>query len=84
MHQSVMGIPKRIREPLFVEAITGSQIFFRVLGVTRNGLQQHIEHAAETAGILRFQLLCSEGRVLHYIKHYPDDSELRELAVTLQ
>jgi len=78
-----MCLPKRVREPLFVEAMTGSQILLRILGLTRNDLQRHIEHAAETAGTLRSHLLRSEGGVLHYLKHYPDDAELRELAATL-
>jgi len=83
IYRRVMGVQKRIRQPMFVEATTGSQIFLRVLGLTRNGLQQHIELAAETADTLRSQLLRSEGGVLHYLKHYQEDLELRELAATL-
>ena len=83
IYRSVMCLPKRVREPLFVEAITGSQILLRILGLTRNDLQRHLEHAAETAGTLQSHLLRSEGGVLHYLKHYPDDAELRELAATL-
>lgn len=83
IYRRVMCVPKRTREPMFVEAITGLQVFLRMLSLTRNDLEQHIQHAAETAGLLRSHLLRSEGGVLHYLKHYPDEPDLRELASSL-
>jgi glycosyltransferase involved in cell wall biosynthesis len=81
VYQKTMSVPKRAREPLFAKATTGSQIFLRTLGLTLHELRQQVKNHDSKS---RFQLLRSEGGVLHYLKHYPDDVELTELAVELQ
>lgn len=81
VYQKTMSVPKRARKPLFANATTGSQIFLRTLGLTLHELRQQVKNHDSKS---RFQLLRSEGGVLHYLKHYPDDVELTELAVELQ
>ena len=81
VYQKTMSVPKRARQPLFANATTGSQIFLRTLGLTLHELRQQVKNHDSKS---RFQLLRSEGGVLHYLKYYPDDVELDELAVELQ
>lgn len=83
IYTSVMRIPKRVREPLFVKTTTGSEIFLRSIDLERNDVMRRLKVSHEVSGGSNYQLVRTEGGILHYLKHYPGDVGLCEMAETV-
>jgi glycosyltransferase involved in cell wall biosynthesis len=83
IYTSVMRIPKRVREPLFVKTTTGSEIFLRSIDLERNDVIRRLKVSHEISGETNYQLVRTEGGILHYLRHYPEDVGLREMAETV-
>jgi hypothetical protein len=84
VYTSVMRIPKRVREPLFAEATTASEIFLYAIDLKPADLISRLKISNGVSGESNYQLVRSEGGLLHYLKHYPEDLELRKLAYAMQ
>ena len=83
MYTSVMRIPKRVREPLFLKTTTGSEIFLHSINLNQSDVMRRLKVSHEVSDGSNFQLVRSEGGVLHYLKHYPGDVGLCEMAATV-
>lgn len=77
-----MSIPKRVREPLSSQITTGSEIFLLSIDLKRDDVMRRLKVSSDVSGGSNYQLVRTEGGVLHYLKHYPGDVGLREMAET--
>ena len=83
IYTSVMRIPKRVREPLFSKKTTGSEIFLHSIDLKRDDVMRRLKVSNDVSGGSNYQLVRTEGGVLHYLKHYPGDVGLREMTETM-
>ena len=83
VYTSVMRIPKRVREPLFSKTTTGSEMFLHSIDLKRDDVMRRLKVSNDVSGGSNYQLVRTEGGVLHYLKHYPGDVGLREMAETV-
>ena len=84
IYTSVMRIPKRFREPLFARDTTASEIFLHAIDLKRADVIRRLRISNDVSGGSNYQLVRSEGGLLHYLKHYPEDSELCKLAYAME
>lgn len=78
-----MSIPKRVGEPLFYRTTMRSEILLHSMNLKRDDVMRRLRVSSYVSGESNYQLVRTEGGVLHYLKHHPGDIGLREMTETL-